>query len=138
MFELLHLPGDALHLWSAQIDLRWVAVLGGLCLIVGDISWRRGQPHRATAASSDGSSQSGTGSSSADDSTNALLSALQALSGNSSSSPEDTLNALLKSLQSGSTASSLGAGTGQLLSDEVTAANQQFLSSLFGDSLNVP
>ncbi|GEM_PF-3144437 len=37
----LHLPPGALHLWSADIDLRWVALGIGLTLIVGDIAWRR-------------------------------------------------------------------------------------------------
>ena len=37
----LHLPPGALHLWSAGIDLRWVALGIGLTLIVGDIAWRR-------------------------------------------------------------------------------------------------
>jgi hypothetical protein len=36
----LHLPGDALHLWSSQIDMRWVLLGLGLTLIVGDIAWR--------------------------------------------------------------------------------------------------
>lgn len=37
----LHIPGDALHLWNAGIDARWLAVGCGLALVVGDIAWRR-------------------------------------------------------------------------------------------------
>ena len=37
----LHIPADALHLWAAEIDLRWVLLCAGLTLVVGDIVWRR-------------------------------------------------------------------------------------------------
>ena len=41
LLDGLHLPGDALHLWSSQIDLRWILLGLGLTLIVGDIAWRQ-------------------------------------------------------------------------------------------------
>ena len=54
LLDGLHLPGDALHLWSSQIDLRWVLLGLGLTLIVGDIAWRRTRTARLdTKASPD-------------------------------------------------------------------------------------
>jgi len=40
----LHIPTDALHLWAAEIDLRWLLLAAGLTLVVGDIAWRRTRP----------------------------------------------------------------------------------------------
>ncbi len=40
VFNRLHLPADALHLWVANIDLRIVLASMGLVLIGGDIGWR--------------------------------------------------------------------------------------------------
>jgi adenylate cyclase len=40
----LHVPSEALHLWSAGIDLRWAFLGLGLTLVVGDIVWRRSHP----------------------------------------------------------------------------------------------
>jgi len=40
----LNIPADALHLWAAEIDLRWVLLAAGLTLVVGDIAWRRTLP----------------------------------------------------------------------------------------------
>jgi len=40
LFQSLHLPTDALHLWVANIDLRVVLAGMGLLLIGGDIGWR--------------------------------------------------------------------------------------------------
>jgi adenylate cyclase len=37
----LHIPTEALHLYAANIDLRWMFLGGGLALVVGDIAWRR-------------------------------------------------------------------------------------------------
>jgi hypothetical protein len=48
LVHALHIPADALHLWAAEIDLRWLSVGTGLALVVGDIAWRRTRP--ATAA----------------------------------------------------------------------------------------
>ena len=45
----LHIPADALHLWAAKIDLRWVLLGTGLTLVVGDIAWRRTRPAVAVA-----------------------------------------------------------------------------------------
>lgn len=47
----VHLPTDALHLWTAGIDLRVVIAGLGLVLIVGDIAWRRTRPAAAPASS---------------------------------------------------------------------------------------
>jgi adenylate cyclase len=44
LFHEVHLPTDALHLWTAGIDLRMVLAGLGLVLIVGDIAWRRTRP----------------------------------------------------------------------------------------------
>jgi hypothetical protein len=43
-------PADALHLWTAGIDLRMVLARLGLALIVGDIAWRRARPVAAVEA----------------------------------------------------------------------------------------
>lgn len=40
LFQRLHLPADALHLWVANIDLRILLAGMGLLLIGGDIGWR--------------------------------------------------------------------------------------------------
>ncbi len=47
LFHEVHLPTDALHLWTADIDLRMVLAGLGLALIVGDIAWRRTRPMAA-------------------------------------------------------------------------------------------
>lgn len=44
LFHGLHIPEGAAHLWSANIDLRWVMIGLGLTLVVGDIAWRRTHP----------------------------------------------------------------------------------------------
>src|SRR5262245_11729253 len=40
LFERLHLPADALHLWVANIDLRIILASMGVLLIGADIGWR--------------------------------------------------------------------------------------------------
>jgi len=50
LVEELHLPDDALHLWSTGVDPRWVLLGIGLALVVGDIAWRRTRPNAADAA----------------------------------------------------------------------------------------
>jgi len=40
LFHDVHLPEEALHLWTAGIDLRMVLAGLGLLLIAGDIGWR--------------------------------------------------------------------------------------------------
>ena len=44
LFHGLHIPEGASHLWSANIDLRWVMIGLGLTLVAGDIAWRRTRP----------------------------------------------------------------------------------------------
>ena len=44
LVEQLHIPTDALHLWAAEIDFRWLLLVAGLTLVVGDIAWRRTHP----------------------------------------------------------------------------------------------
>ena len=46
----LHIPDGALHLWSADVDLRWVLLGLGLTVVVGDIGWRRIHPIRQEPA----------------------------------------------------------------------------------------
>jgi TolB-like protein len=50
LVQVLHLPADALHLWAAGIDPRWVLLGAGLALVVGDITWRRMRPLAAPPA----------------------------------------------------------------------------------------
>lgn len=53
LFQRLHLPADALHLWVANIDLRIVLAGLGFLLIARDIGWRlcrRPAPSRNAAA----------------------------------------------------------------------------------------
>jgi pimeloyl-ACP methyl ester carboxylesterase len=45
-----HLPEDMLHLWSADIDLRTVAVVVGVAVIVGDAMWRKRSLRLAAAS----------------------------------------------------------------------------------------
>ena len=40
----LNIPTEALHLWAAEIDFRWVLLVSGLTLVIGDIAWRRTRP----------------------------------------------------------------------------------------------
>src|SRR5262245_32498571 len=40
MFDKLHLPADALHLWIANIDLRIILAATGFMMIGADIGWR--------------------------------------------------------------------------------------------------
>ncbi len=47
LVHALNIPTDALHLWAAEIDFRWMLLIAGLTLVVGDIAWRR--IHYATA-----------------------------------------------------------------------------------------
>lgn len=49
LVQVLHIPADALHMWAAGIDLRWVLLGAGLTLVVGDIAWRRTRPVTLTA-----------------------------------------------------------------------------------------
>jgi adenylate cyclase len=49
LVQALHIPADALHLWAAEIDLRWLSVGAGLALVVGDIAWRRTPPAAVAA-----------------------------------------------------------------------------------------
>jgi TolB-like protein len=44
LFHDVHLPTEALHLWTAGVDLRVVLAGLGLALIAGDIAWRRARP----------------------------------------------------------------------------------------------
>ncbi len=44
LFHAVHLPIEALHLWTAGIDLRMVLAGLGLALIVADTAWRRTRP----------------------------------------------------------------------------------------------
>jgi adenylate cyclase len=48
----LNIPTGALHLWAAEIDFRWVLLVAGLTLVVGDIAWRRSHPATAPAQAS--------------------------------------------------------------------------------------
>jgi adenylate cyclase len=48
----LNIPTGALHLWAAGIDFRWVLLVAGLTLVVGDIAWRRSHPATAPAQAS--------------------------------------------------------------------------------------
>jgi TolB-like protein/Flp pilus assembly protein TadD len=50
LFHDVHLPTEALHLWTTGIDLRMVLAGLGLGLIVGDIAWRRTRPQAAPVA----------------------------------------------------------------------------------------
>lgn len=44
LVQHLYIPAGALHLWAAEIDLRWLLLAAGLTLVVGDIAWRRTRP----------------------------------------------------------------------------------------------
>ena len=45
LIDTFHVPAEAVHLWAANLDFRWLAVALGLTLIVSDIAWRRARPH---------------------------------------------------------------------------------------------
>ncbi len=49
LLQEVHLPTDALHLWTAGIDLRLILMSAGVLMIAGDIAWRRTRSHAGHA-----------------------------------------------------------------------------------------